>query len=103
GAGVVTALLVIQLFLEQVDRGFVHGDLLRGQQHVVVRQADGEQRVGNSGLILGQGLLFGGAGRLQRRDHSSALVNGLDNLDACVPVLVWLRKTTAIVAGWKTF
>ena len=58
GAGVEAVLLVFQFLLQQVDRRFVHGDLLRGEQHVVIRQAHGQQRVGQGGLILRQACSF---------------------------------------------
>jgi len=88
-ARVEPVLLVFQFLLQQVHRRLVDGDLLRGQQRVVIRQPHAQQGVINGGLVLRERLLLRRARRLQCRDHLSAFVNGLDDLDARVPILVW--------------
>ena len=70
----------------------MHGDLLGGKQHVVIHHSRTKQCVGNHGLILRQRLLLRDAGRAQRRDHFSALVNGLNDLNARIPVLMRLAE-----------
>ena len=64
GAGIEAMLLVFEFLLQQIDRGFVNGDLLGRQQRVVIRQPHREQRVGHGGLVLRERLLFGGVAAL---------------------------------------
>jgi hypothetical protein len=47
-AGVVAALLVFQFLLQQIHGCFMDGDLLRGQQHVVIRQPRAQASVSST-------------------------------------------------------
>src|ERR1017187_9690195 len=86
----------------------MHGDLLRRQQRIVIRQPHGEQRVGHGSLVLRQRLLLGGVGGLNRGAELAAFVNGLNDLNARVPILIRLADTgneTPIASGsvyWRS-
>ncbi len=88
GSSLVTVLLIFQFLLQQIHRGFVNDDLLRGQQHVIIGDARIEQRVGDDGLVLRQRLLFGRARRADGGAEPAAFINGLHNLDTRIPILM---------------
>ncbi len=102
-ARVITMLLVVQFLLQQVDGSFVHGDLFRREQNVIIRQPHGQQRVRERRLVLRQCLFLRDLRRADRRDQFAALINGLDDLHARVPVLVRLRYGGARSSRRKTF
>ena len=85
-------LLILQFILQQVDRRLLVGDLLRGEQHVVIRQTHAQKRVGDDGLKLRHRLLLRRSGGAERGGDFPAFVNGLDQLDSRIPVLIRLVK-----------
>ena len=68
--------------------------MLGGGKHVVIRDAHQQQGVGNDALVIQQRFFLGELCRAQCRADLPALVNGLENLDICIPALVlhWRRR-----------
>ena len=73
---------VSKLLGQELDRGFLHDDLLRRHQDVVIGNAHFGQRVGDHGLVVVNGLLFGQSGRFQRRPDAPPLKDRLNQTDA---------------------
>ena len=101
-AGIKTALLVFQLLLQQVHGSFMHGDLLRGQQHIVVRQTHAQQRVGHRAVVLGDGLFLRCLGGAEGGLQPATFIDGLDDLNPAIPALM-RRLRAGIILDERDF
>ena len=98
-AGVEAPAGVVQLLGQQLDGGLLDGDLLLGQQDVVIGDGHILHGVQHHGLVIQGGLLARQARHAQGREHAAALVKVLDQADLGDPVLVNAEMEAAGGAG----
>ncbi len=79
---------ITQFLFQQGDEGFLGGDVLFGEQNIVIGAADFEQGVGDDSIVLEQGHFFEEFGGAKGGTDATAFVDGLNHADVSIPTVL---------------